>query len=106
MLMNKDIESVLVDEKQLDEITTRLAAEIDRDYQDTGRPLVMVCILKGSVMFYTDLIKKIRRPVEMEFMARAPLAPVVSICTWISNATTMNVLTSSSWRISLTAAGR
>lgn len=68
MLMNKDIESVLVDEKQLDEITTRLAAEIDRDYQDTGRPLVMICILKGSVMFYTDLIKKIRRPVEMEFM--------------------------------------
>ena len=54
MLMNKDIESVLVDEKQLDEITTRLAAEIDRDYQDTGRPLVMVCILKGSVMFYKD----------------------------------------------------
>ena len=28
----------------------------------------MVCILKGSVMFYVDLIKKIQRPVEMEFM--------------------------------------
>ncbi len=66
--MNKDIESILVSEEKLDEITTRLAAEIDADYKDTGRPLVMVCILKGSVMFYVDLVKKIKRPVEMEFM--------------------------------------
>lgn len=66
--MNPDIESVLVDEKQLDEISTRLATEIDRDYKNTGRPLVMVCILKGSVMFFVDLVKKIQRPVELEFM--------------------------------------
>ena len=66
--MNKDIESVLVNQEQLDELTTRLAAQIDRDYADTGRSLVMVCILKGSVMFYVDLVKKINRPVEMEFM--------------------------------------
>ena len=66
--MNSEIERVLVDEKQLDEISTRLAAEIDRDYKNTGRPLVMVCILKGSVMFFVDLVKKIERPVELEFM--------------------------------------
>lgn len=66
--MNKDIESILVDPAQIDEITTRIAAQIDSDYACTGRPLVMVCILKGSVMFYVDLIKKINRPIEMEFM--------------------------------------
>lgn len=66
--MNKDIESVLVDEAKLDEITTRLAATIDRDYPDHNRRLAMVCILKGSVMFYVDLLKKLHRPVEMEFM--------------------------------------
>lgn len=66
--MNKDIESVLVNEAQLDAITTRLAAEIDRDYADTGRGLVLVSILKGSVMFFVDLVKKIKRPVELEFM--------------------------------------
>ena len=27
-----------------------------------------VCILKGSVMFFVDLVKKIQRPVELEFM--------------------------------------
>ena len=67
-MMNKDIESVLVSEAQLDEITTALAERIDEEYANTGRPLVMVCILKGSVMFYVDLVKKIKRPVEMEFM--------------------------------------
>ena len=66
--MNMDIESVLVSEEQLDTLTTQLAAKIDADYANTGRSLVMVCILKGSVMFYVDLIKKIKRPVEMEFM--------------------------------------
>ena len=66
--MNKDIESVLVNEAQLDALTTKLAAVIDEDYKNTGRSLVMVCILKGSVMFYVDLVKKIGRPVEMEFM--------------------------------------
>ena len=66
--MNPDIERVLVDEARLEEISTRLAAEIDRDYKNTGRPLVMVCILKGSVMFFVDLVKKIERPVELEFM--------------------------------------
>lgn len=66
--MNKDIESVLVSEQELDALTTKLAARLDADYADTGRSLVMVCILKGSVMFYVDLVKKIKRPVEMEFM--------------------------------------
>jgi hypoxanthine phosphoribosyltransferase len=66
--MNQDIERVLIDEAEIDAITTRLAAKIDEDYKDTGRPLVMVCILKGSVMFFVDLVKKIKRPVELEFM--------------------------------------
>lgn len=66
--MHKDVECVLVNEQQLDEITTRLAAEIDRDYGNTGRGLVMLCILKGSVMFFVDLVKKVKRPVELEFM--------------------------------------
>ena len=66
--MNPDIESVLVSEQELDALTTKLAAQLDADYEHTGRSLVMVCILKGSVMFYVDLVKKIRRPVEMEFM--------------------------------------
>lgn len=66
--MNKDVEKMLLSEAELDAITTRLAAEIDRDFANTGRSLVLVCVLKGAVMFYTDIIRKIKRPTEMEFM--------------------------------------
>ncbi len=66
--MLNDLKYVLLDEKQIEEITDRLAAEIDRDYADTSRPLVLVCILKGAVVFFGDLLKKIHRPVELEFM--------------------------------------
>lgn len=66
--MNKDIESILVNEAQLDEITTALAKQIDADYPDHSKRLALVCVLKGSVMFFVDLVKKIERPVEMEFM--------------------------------------
>ena len=66
--MNKDVEKILLSEAELDAITTRLAAEIDRDYPDAESPLVLVCVLKGAVMFYTDIIRKIKRPTEMEFM--------------------------------------
>ncbi|MBE6576108.1 MAG: hypoxanthine phosphoribosyltransferase [Ruminococcaceae bacterium] len=66
--MNPNIASVLVDEAEIDRITTRIAAEIDRDYQNTGRKLLLLCILKGSVVFMGDLMKKITLPVEIDFM--------------------------------------
>ncbi len=65
--MNKDIKSVLVSEKELDEITTRLAEEISRDYAGDKR-LLMVCILKGSLVFMGDLMKKLTIPVEIDCM--------------------------------------
>ena len=66
--MHKDVEKVLVSEKELDEITTRLAAEIDRDYGRPDKNLVLVCILKGSLMFMSDLMKKITVPLEIDCM--------------------------------------
>ena len=64
--MNKDILRILVDEKQIDEMTTRLAAEIDRDFD--GEHLVLLGILKGSLPFMADLMKKIRSNPEIEVM--------------------------------------
>ena len=66
--MNKDIAKILVTEKELDEITTRLAAEIDRDYAGSDKNLILVCILKGSIVFMGDLMKKITVPVEIDCM--------------------------------------
>ena len=66
--MTNDIKEVLFSESQIDEMTTRIAAEIDRDYADRSKRLLLLCILKGSVVFMADLMKKIKRPVEIDFM--------------------------------------
>ena len=66
--MNKDILKVLVSEKEIDEVTTRLAAEIDRDYAGKSEHLVLLGILKGSVPFLADLMKKVKTNPEIELM--------------------------------------
>ena len=66
--MHKDIAKILVSEKQLDEITTKIAKQIDEDYGRGDKNLVMLCILKGSLMFMSDLMKKITVPLEIDCM--------------------------------------
>ena len=63
-----DIEKVLVSEEEIDAITTRIAAEIDRDYAGDDKKLVLVCILKGSLVFMGNLMKKVTVPVEIDCM--------------------------------------
>ena len=60
------IKEILVPEDEIDGIVTRLGKEIDRDYADKN--LVIVCVLKGSVMFTIDLSKKLNTVCEMEFV--------------------------------------
>ena len=66
-MINKDVKEILVSEEELDKITSRLAAEIDKDYADSKR-LLLVCILKGSLVFMGDLMKKLTIPVEIDCM--------------------------------------
>lgn len=66
--MLNDIKEILFDEKQIDEMTTRIAGEIDKNYSNREKRLLLLGILKGSVVFMSDLMKKIKRPVEIDFM--------------------------------------
>ena len=66
--MLKDVERILIDEKELDEITSRLADKINHDYKNSDKPLILLIILKGSLVFASDLMKKINLPLELEFM--------------------------------------
>lgn len=61
-----DIERVLVSEKQIEEIVENIAKRIDEDYKDKN--LLMLCILKGSAVFFGDLLRKITIPAEIDFM--------------------------------------
>lgn len=66
-----DIESVLLSEEQIHARTAELAAELSRDYAGTlaGQDLLLVTVLKGAVMFVTDLARAIAVPTQLEFMA-------------------------------------
>ena len=63
-----DVAEILITEEQIDKIVTSIAAQIDRDYADSQRDLLLLAILKGSVVFMGDLMKKIKRPAEIDFM--------------------------------------
>lgn len=65
--MNKDLAKILVSEEELDRKTTEIADKISKDYE--GKDLFMIGILKGGVVFASDLIKKIKVPMEIDFMA-------------------------------------
>jgi hypoxanthine phosphoribosyltransferase len=62
-----DIEAVLVSEQAIKDKIAELAATIDADYAD--RDILLVGVLKGAVMFMSDLARALTRPVELEFMA-------------------------------------
>lgn len=66
--MHPDIERVLISEEEVDAIITRIAADIDRDYAGDDKRLLLLCILKGSVVFMGELMKKLTIPVEIDFM--------------------------------------
>lgn len=65
--MNKDIEKVLVSEDELKEIAARLGAQISKDY--LGKNLLLVGILRGSVVFLSDLMRNISIPCKVDFMS-------------------------------------
>lgn len=66
--MKECIERVLISEEEIDSITSSLAEKITEDYKDSKKPLVFLCLLKGSIMFTTELMKKIQLPLEFEVM--------------------------------------
>ena len=66
--MLDDIKEILLSEEDIDKLTTDLAKRIDEDYADRNRRLLLLGILKGSVVFLADLMKKIKRPMEIDFM--------------------------------------
>ena len=65
--MEKDIARVLLSEEQLQTRIRELGAQLAEDYRD--KEPTMVCILKGAVMFFVDLVREIDLPMSMDFMA-------------------------------------
>lgn len=65
--LDGDIDEVLVTAEQIQATIAGLARRIDADYGD--RELLLVGVLKGAVMFMSDLARALERPATLEFMA-------------------------------------
>ena len=63
----QDMTKILVKREDIQKAVAQLGREITHDYQ--GRDLVMVCILKGASVFFSDLIREVDLPVTLGFMA-------------------------------------
>src|SRR4051794_17966795 len=57
---------ILIPEVRLQARITELAQEISHDYR--GREIVAICILKGSFIFYSDIIRRLDLPLVCEFL--------------------------------------
>lgn len=58
---------VLLTEEEVNKRINEVAAEINRDY--AGRPIHLICILKGGVFFTCELAKRLTMPVSLDFMS-------------------------------------
>jgi len=68
---DSDIDHVIITEEQIRDRITELAKQVAADYASVDR-LLLVCVLKGAVMFMADFARALGRcgtPVELEFMA-------------------------------------
>ena len=68
--MNKnlaELAKVMISEEDIKAKIKEVARKITNDY--LGEEVLFVCILKGSVLFYSDLVREIKLPLTMDFMA-------------------------------------
>jgi hypoxanthine phosphoribosyltransferase len=65
--LESDIQEILLTEQQIAEKVKELGEKISEDYRD--RELVVVGVLRGAFVFLSDLIRHIRIPVCVDFVA-------------------------------------
>lgn len=61
------IKKILIDEEKIAKRVEELGKQIEKDYQ--GKTPVVVAILKGSIIFYGDLVRKINLPMRFDTMS-------------------------------------
>ena len=72
MILEENVDHILIDRQRLQARISELAAEISRDYAGAEN-LLLVCVLKGAVMFLSDLSRQLDVPHAIDFIGRAQL---------------------------------
>lgn len=65
--MKEEIVHEMFSEKQVEERILQMAEQINKEYE--GKSLHIICVLKGSVFFFTELAKRLTMPITIDFMA-------------------------------------
>ena len=63
----QDLDRILVTKEEIAQKVRQLGEKISEDY--SGKAPVMICILKGAALFFSDLIREIDLPLTTDFMA-------------------------------------
>lgn len=66
-MTEKYVEKVLIGREEIQNKIKELGAQLSNDYE--GKQLLLICVLKGAVIFLADLMRQIHVPVEIDFMA-------------------------------------
>lgn len=66
-MLSNDVAEILITEDQIRQRTRDLARQISHDYQ--GRDLLLICVLKGGIVFLVDLMRELTIPHSVDFMA-------------------------------------
>ena len=64
--MRENMQKVLLSEEQIQAKVRELAAELSRDY--AGKDPIFVGVMKGVVLFFADMVKRIDIPCQIDFM--------------------------------------
>jgi len=64
--MEKNIQKILLTEQEIQEKVDELAAILNAEY--AGKDPIFVGVLKGVVIFYADIIRRMKTHCQMEFM--------------------------------------
>ncbi len=64
--MNKDLKNILFTQEEIQEKVKEIAEKLNEDYK--GEEVVFVCVLKGSLPFYADLVRKVNFPVTFDMV--------------------------------------
>ncbi|MDE7157974.1 MAG: hypoxanthine phosphoribosyltransferase [Clostridiales bacterium] len=66
--MHKDLEKIVLTEEQIAEGVKTAAKWLDEKFANTKTSVLAVSVLKGSVMFFCDLVRAMKTPVQIDFM--------------------------------------
>lgn len=65
--MVKDVERILITSEEIGARVRELGQQITNDY--AGQDILMIGVLRGAVIFMSDLARAIKRPIDIDFMA-------------------------------------